>query len=111
MFRRTPPPSQRSPHPDGRKEAELQRVLSLFAAAARTAARLDTILFTQAEVDRTRRLDAGYAGFSDLADLAAELREERTELEDRIAAAHEEIAQRLEKLGDDACYLGEIPYE
>jgi hypothetical protein len=106
-FRRKPPPQQRTPHPDGRKEAELQAVLALFAAARRYADRLETVTWTQAAIDKDRR--GAVVMEVPLRVQAAELRAERADLEDRIAAAHEEITRRLEKLGDDACYLGEIP--
>ena len=106
-FRRKPAVPPRQPHPDGRIEAELQRVIALQRSVQRTEARIEDIRGAQARVDTDVRMSAGdtYMSTSDLVKQATVLREERRELEERVAAVHDEISRRLTELGDGAVYL------
>lgn len=107
-LRRQPPPSpapQRTPHPDSRVEAELQRVLSGQRAARRAEERLRDITRTQHLIDLKRERGVGPGRADHLRQQARELREERDELERALAALHDEISGRLAALGDDALML------
>jgi hypothetical protein len=108
LFRRSPPPPEpRRPHPDGRVEAQLQRVLSLYSAVDRTAARIGSITSEQEKLDDKIRASAGYGVTTGhLHAQARELRAERTRLEAFISARHEEITELLTELGEDAAFLG-----
>ena len=101
------PPPERTPHPDSRVEAELQRVLSMQRTAARTEARLGAVTLAQAKLDERRRAyaDDGKSVNDQLARQARELRDERRELEASLGPLHDEIAARLAALGDDALML------
>jgi len=54
-FRRTPPPPPRKPHPDGRLEAELQRVMALQRQVRRIEARLEDIRVQRRRLDDLAR--------------------------------------------------------
>jgi hypothetical protein len=103
-----PEPPARDPHPDGRVEAELLRVISLLRSAARIEDRLDDIMAQLRETDGDRFRKAGRAPlrFNALGQQADGLRQERTRLEAQLGPLHEDAARRLEALGDDAAYLG-----
>jgi predicted nucleic acid-binding Zn-ribbon protein len=108
-----PEPPARDPHPDGRVEVELLRVIGLLRSAARTEARLDDITARLRESDRDRYKFAGRQErrFDDLGRQADGLREERADLEAQLASLHEEAARRLADLGNDAAYLGAVRLE
>lgn len=104
-FRRKPP--ARQPHPDSRIEAELQRVLALQRAAARTEAVVAGLNSEAAKMDAFARRNAhsyDAAGYSSVR--ARELRNQAAEQEERVSKLHDEIAKRLEALGEDALWLG-----
>jgi hypothetical protein len=109
LFRRTPPPPeppQRTPHPDSRVESELQRIIAMQRSAARCEARLKDLAVAQRNVDESRiewAYDASHARA--LAEQSEDMRNERAELEDALAALHEAIVSRLAALGDDALML------
>jgi hypothetical protein len=109
-MRRQAPLPARDPHPDGRVEAELLRVIGLLRAAARIEARLNDIVALLRAIDQERYRRAGRASgrFRALGDQAGNLRSERAELEAHLPALHEDAARRLEALGDDATYLGGV---
>lgn len=86
--------------PDGRVEAQLQRVLSLYRAVERTERRVEDIRREQGEVDY--KIRNGFERGSQ----ARTLRSERDELEAFIRTRHEEIAKLLGDLGEDAAFLG-----
>jgi hypothetical protein len=111
MFRRKAEPEpERRPHPDPRTEAQLQRVLALYASARRTEARLADITAEQRLLDQKARAYADEPGTSKrLAEQSGRLRAERLELEAFIGQAHEDITVRLGDLGDDALYLNAGP--
>lgn len=107
LFRKPPPPPpQRKPHPDGRVEAQLQRVLSLYAAVSRTEHRIEDIRREQSSIDTRVRENAAYPSGMAAARQAVVLRQERRELEEFIRARHEEITKLLADLGEDAAFLG-----
>jgi predicted RNase H-like nuclease (RuvC/YqgF family) len=87
------------PHPDGRVEAQLQRVLSLYAAIERTEDRIGDIRYEQRALDAKIRL-----GFQ-REEQAAMLRRERTQLEAFITDKHESVARLMADLGEDATFL------
>jgi hypothetical protein len=104
LGRTTPPPRQ--PHPDSRVEAQLRRVLSLYAAVERTEGRLEDITAEQRTLDAKYRSNIGFeAGTNHVVQQADRLRQERFELEAFIARAHEDITKLLTDLGDDALSL------
>jgi hypothetical protein len=106
-FCRRAPAPPRKPHPDGRVEAQLQRVLSLYAAVTRTEDRIGDIRLEQALLDSKIRTSAGYySNVRDAVAQAAVLRTERNRLEAVISARHEEAAKLLGELGKDAAFLG-----
>jgi aminoglycoside phosphotransferase (APT) family kinase protein len=101
------PVPARVPHPDGRVEAELQRVLSMRRAAGRIETRLGDILRTLREVDadRFRHSGGNEVRAQSLARFAEELRGERVKLEAELPALQEELSERLAALGGDAILL------
>jgi hypothetical protein len=107
MFgRRRPKP--RKPHPDARVEAQLQKVLSRYAAIERAAGRLSDVRDEQKRVDVKYRDCVGYRDVTDITAQAERLRTERTDLEAFIARNHDENAKQLADLGDDALRLYEM---
>jgi seryl-tRNA synthetase len=105
-FRRVPQAPPRQPHPDGRTEAELQRVLALQRAAQRTEDRIEDIRGEQKRLGTSIRKAAGSEYTStDLREQARVLRGERRDLEAQVAWMHAEITRRLAELGDGAVYL------
>lgn len=104
-FRRKPP--ARQPHPDARIEAELQRVLALQRSAARTEAVIDRLNSEAGKMDTYARKHPHLYGSAEGSSARAqELRDEAAEQEERVAKLHDEIAKRLEALGEDALWLG-----
>jgi hypothetical protein len=104
----TPLLPERTPHPDGRMEAELQRVLALLRAVDRTEARLNDIRVQRQGLDAkaSRHASRGDAhALSLVRGQADRLREERDALEAELPPLYDEIARRLADLGDDAAYL------
>jgi predicted nucleic acid-binding Zn-ribbon protein len=106
-FRKPPPPAlpARVPHPDGRVEAELQRVMALQRQVARTEARVGDINRELNLLAQKIRVNYGSSGMHDLTSLSATLREERDALEAELAPLHDEISKRLADLGEDALLL------
>jgi hypothetical protein len=110
LRRQTPPPPapERTPHPDSRVEAELQRVLSMQRAAERIERRLDDIRGRRSELEdsASRRANSGSSSIAKrLMEQSAELRKERDDLEAQLPAMHDEISRRLAALGEDALML------
>jgi hypothetical protein len=98
----------RRPHPDGRVEAELLRVLAQQRAAGRVEARLEDIRAHLGKLDRSRHraIRGGSAAVaSAYAGQSADLQGERTALEKELAALHDDMVERLARLGNDAVYL------
>jgi hypothetical protein len=112
-LRRQPPPQpQRTPHPDSRVEAELQRVLSIQRAIGRIERRIEDIRVQRLILEElaARRYNGGSTHIADeLARQSGILREERDALEAELPLMHDEIAKRLAELGDDALALYEMP--
>jgi hypothetical protein len=104
-FRRTSP--LRQPHPDGGVEAELQRVIGLQRAVARTEARIEDIRRAQVKLDHDIRSSArDYMVNSSILERQAKvLREEREALEAQVRGTQEEVSRRLAALGTDASLL------
>jgi len=96
----------RTPHPDSRVESELQRVIAMQRSAGRYEARLKDLTVAQRNADESRiesAYDASHARA--LGEQSEDMRKERAELEDALAALHEAIVSRLAALGDDALML------
>jgi hypothetical protein len=103
---RRPALPARTPHPDSRVESELQRIIAMQHAAARYEARLKDLTMAQRHVDESRTeyaYDVSHA--ASLAEQSEDMRKERAELEDALAALHEAIVSRLAALGGDALML------
>lgn len=106
------PPSRalpgRTPHPDSRVEAELQRILSMQRAAERAERRLEDIRAQRAglESSAARRNNSGEGAIArHLLSQSEGLRAEAVTLEAGLPALHDEIAVRLADLGEDALML------
>ena len=99
----------RRPHADPLVEAQLQYVLSLYAAVARAEDRIEDIRTEQAMLDSAIRGSAGYRRDRDLKDQAASLRDERDGLEASLSETHARIVKLLTDLGADAYALGPVP--
>jgi DNA topoisomerase VI subunit B len=111
LFRRDktppPPPPERIPHPDGRIEAELQRVLALQRSAQRVESRLEAIHARVEDLEATaaRKMSGSPSAAHDLLSMRPMLQAEARALEESLPALHDEIAKRLAGLGDDAVML------
>lgn len=108
MRNRQPGPPQRVPHEDPRVEAQIQQVLSRYAAIRRAGERLEDIRAEQKIVDRKVRRSAGSSFHHQLVDRARVLYTERLELEAFISNTHHDISQILDAMGDSALYLGAL---
>jgi seryl-tRNA synthetase len=110
-LRRQPPPPpapERTPHPDSRVEAELQRVLAAQRAARRAEERLEEIRAQRAKLEDKARRANGHGSHtiaSALRSQSRELSEEAAVLESGLPAMYDEISGRLAALGDDALML------
>jgi chromosome segregation ATPase len=113
----SPPPSRR-PHPDARIEAELQRILSLRATAARKEsqvgqyqneiAKLHDQLRAISHKNMTGNLYGGglTANTQPVERRVAGLQGEIRKLETEVSQVHDEIGKRVEQLSDtDLAYL------
>jgi hypothetical protein len=107
-FRKTAPVATRKPHPDPRVEAQLQYILSLYAAVSRTSQRIADITKAQKKLDGILRRNAGSSDTYTRQNQANELRDERARLEQSVRELHEQITTRLAALGDDDLYLGSL---
>jgi predicted nucleic acid-binding Zn-ribbon protein len=106
-FRKPSPPALpvRVPHPDGRVEAELQRVMAMQRTALRAESRVGDINQELRLLAQKIRANYGSRGMHDLTGLSSALREERDALEAGLAPLHDEISKRLADLGEDALLL------
>jgi hypothetical protein len=101
MFRRKP--LARSPHPDARIEAELQRIISLRSSLARQEEEAAHATAEAVRADRhAGRVEShGVPVSHRYAQRAQELRAIAAQAEAEIISIHAEIAKRIAALSDD----------